>query len=421
MSVVGALNFMPNKSVIKNFDNDLELCFNYLYNQKSILSIADQKPSIFEIIRNYSQENTDFKHKYPYTLIFKLTSDCNLRCKHCFFYNQPQKYCPDKDLTYEQIHKILKYFIEEANIVNCILTGGEIFTLPHLKEIIKYIKSSNVILELLTNGTLINKDYTQFLCDTLNKKTDHIQISLDGTEEINDLIRGKGNFQKTINNIRDLTDKGIKVCVALTLNSSNINNLEQIYELCCSIGVYQLNLGKVIICNPEQEYLRVKTRDIITNISKILRINEKYNMRIKIRALKIFDFIEFKKGQELLDKILKNNQSNNLDKNYHCKVNDEQVTIFANGDVSLCYDCDQEEMYIGNLKDQTFDEIWSGKDDKLMFQYRSLDKNCKNCDYISLCNGGCPYAAYNKYKTINAPDGNCTLAAKMIQAKKWEI
>ena len=67
---------------------------------------------------------------------------------------------------------------------------------------------------------------------------------------------------------------------------------------------------------------------------------------------------------------------------------------FANGDISLCYDCTIQDVIIGNIKNNSFDEIWQGRFNYPIFQNRPLENHvCKKCEYVVFCKGGCPYSA----------------------------
>ena len=78
---------------------------------------------------------------------------------------------------------------------------------------------------LLSNGYLIDKKFIEEILPYKSLIT--IQISLDGSsEESHDYQRNKkGSFQKTINNIKLLTDKGFKVVLAMVVSEVNYNDI----------------------------------------------------------------------------------------------------------------------------------------------------------------------------------------------------
>lgn len=396
-------------------DNAVSICYDYIFN-----STDDKKPTFIDLINSLENDSSPYVHYYPYNLILKLTSECNLRCKHCFFYGNPELYNPSKDLSGDELLKYLQYFVEKVNILHCILTGGEIFTNTYLFDILEYLKSKNVLVELLTNATLITEQTAERLSKLLNYKTDCIQISLEGaTEDINDEIRGKGVFKKVIENIKLLTQRGLNVHLAFTINSKNVNKLEDVYNLCKTLNISQLNVGRIQLCDPSQKYLEPESDDIFINFAKLInKYKEDKAVIIKPRCLKIYDFLNYKTGIELIDQKLINSHLE-IPKKLCCRPRHEQCALYANGDISLCYDCQAEDLCIGNLKQKSFDEIWANRFSNPIFQDRVLENNaiCKHCKYVPLCHGGCPVNAYFKYGTINAPDSYCKYAKQLAKTK----
>jgi MoaA/NifB/PqqE/SkfB family radical SAM enzyme len=62
---------------------------------------------------------------------------------------------------------------------------------PHLFELIRHIRSRGMLATLNTNGTFLEKYAEQIVRD----QWDGLFVSLDGFEDVNDAIRGKGSYQ----------------------------------------------------------------------------------------------------------------------------------------------------------------------------------------------------------------------------------
>lgn len=385
----------------KSFDEIIEKCFKLCETTSAKTENVYNK--LYNII--YSSEN-DYIHHYPRTLILQITSKCNLRCKHCFFYNKPEKYSSENDLSEREIFEQVKYFVEEVNILHCTITGGEVFTSSLTLKIIKYLKEHAVTIKIVTNGTLITEEIAKEIGTYLNPKYDIIQVSLDGAhQETNDSIRGNGVFNKVLSSINNLVKYNCNVEIGMTVNSKNISELSDMYKLARNTGVKSLNIGKINIENETQEYLNPDLRDIFINVAKL---NDIYDEKIKlcIACLKVPDFLNFTHGQELLDDKLAS--KNFCLSNLHCKPHHQQVALFANGNIAHCYNCNITDVILGNIKTKSFDEIWKNRFKSPMFQKRMPENHlCKKCKYLSICYSGCPYRAYEKYGTILAPGLEC--------------
>lgn len=138
--------------------------------------------------------------KFPLNVYFSITNRCNLNCSYCYGeYSARKNY---KEFETKEIFSILD---ELKNLGTVLLQfqGGEPLIRNDIKEIIEYSAKLDFNLDLITNGTLINKNI-----DAL-KLLNSVCISLDGMKEINDKNRGKDTFEKII--------EGVKICRELKI------------------------------------------------------------------------------------------------------------------------------------------------------------------------------------------------------------
>ena len=161
-----------------------------------------------------------------------ITDICNLRCKHC--YREEQQ----KDLSLAENIKIFENFSrlpkKLGKKIDISLTGGEALLYPYIKELAEYLRSNEVVdeLHLMTNGTIYSPEIVAFLH---KYNIPAIQISIDGNQESHDFIRGKGNFAKSIENIKRFIENGITIQVHLVLNKNNIKDVFSLIKLLDSI------------------------------------------------------------------------------------------------------------------------------------------------------------------------------------------
>jgi MoaA/NifB/PqqE/SkfB family radical SAM enzyme len=128
--------------------------------------------------------------------MINITNRCTLKCKHCFVFREGNPNIPSKknempaDIMIEEIKK----YKQKYGIYSMVWMGGEPLLRKDVLELGVKLFPRNVI---TTNGTLplIN----------LGSKTKWV-ISLDGPEEINDEIRGRGCFKRAIKNLQNLPD-----------------------------------------------------------------------------------------------------------------------------------------------------------------------------------------------------------------------
>lgn len=93
------------------------------------------------------------KNRHPHVGGIELTPFCNLRCVHCYLQDQDKTTLLSTDEIKSIIDKLY-----DAGVLFLYFTGGEIFTRSDFLEIYTYAKIKGFIVELLTNGTLIDED-----------------------------------------------------------------------------------------------------------------------------------------------------------------------------------------------------------------------------------------------------------------------
>lgn len=152
--------------------------------------------------------------------IFFITSECNQACEVCFYADNINK---SADLTLEEIKSA---FSRMGPISNMLLSGGEPILRRELLEIVEFLVKNNQIksLTIPSNGMSGN-----LLCTTVARITDtypqlflQVCISLDGTEEVHDRLRGvKGAHKKAVETIKAL-EKMAREYDRLSLNINTV-------------------------------------------------------------------------------------------------------------------------------------------------------------------------------------------------------
>lgn len=156
---------------------------------------------------------------------------CNLRCKHC--YVGDRRIEPELPLPLNEVIRriqILKDFQIRHGFTGHTMniSGGEPTIHPNILEIIKEIRKREITPFLLTNGIKITKEFAQQIKDA---GCNLVQISLEGTEETNDNIRGKGVFKKALEAINILKELDFRVVIGITVSKMNVEQLDELWKL----------------------------------------------------------------------------------------------------------------------------------------------------------------------------------------------
>lgn len=162
----------------------------------------------------------------PYRLFLVVTKSCNSRCLHCKIWQET----PQNELTLDEIDKISKGmpYLQWLNV-----SGGETTERSDLVDICAaFVKNCPdlIFLNFATNG--LNPDHIEDQVRKISKlKIPYFQvnISIDGPEKINDVLRGiDGDFKLAVETYRRLKKiEGVRTQVGLTLFHKNVNQVDQ--------------------------------------------------------------------------------------------------------------------------------------------------------------------------------------------------
>ncbi|HPP87787.1 MAG TPA: radical SAM protein [bacterium] len=157
-----------------------------------------------------------FKIHKPLYVYWFITNKCNLKCEYCygrFYENSENELSTDELLT-------LADLLVENGMRRVTLLGGEPFIRSDINLLVDKLYSKNVSILILSNGyNAINKP------DIL-KKIDEIGFSIDGSEDIQNKIRGDGYFQRLKETIKFCKQFNKPIVLTYTLFEKNIDDID---------------------------------------------------------------------------------------------------------------------------------------------------------------------------------------------------
>lgn len=307
------------------------------------------------------------KRGMPLNLIFFVTSRCNAKCRHCFYW---QKINTVKDeLNLSEIEKIAK---SAPNLLTVTLTGGEPFLRDDLVEIAnifsKFTKIANI--QIPTNGILTDHIFetTKNILEVCRKDIRvAVGISIDNLREKHNKIRQvDGCFEKAVKTIKKLKKlerefSNFRLGSIITITKDNQEEIGKI------VNFLENDLG---IDNVGVNIIRSEVKDMSL---KELDIKYYNNIMLKLRN----DFLEKadKKNLSWIERILSSRQyygSQILSRIYSekkyitpCYAGSLLAILKENGDV---YPCEMLNDKMGNIRDSDFNlkKLWfSEKSDEV--------------------------------------------------------
>ena len=306
----------------------------------------------------------------PYHVFFEITHKCNIHCKFCQFSaltsGHPQQNITN-NLTTSEIITIIDKLPSRCLLT---ITGGEPLVRPDCIELFKHASRRHKI-HLITNGILLDKKglVESFISNRarhfLSNGMFWISVSLVGLKETHDSLTGvEGSFERTFSNLKMLNARlnaGYPVCnVQTVITRNNITELPNLANIIKAAGILKWNLmvensGEHFNRQPEAQSVNINPPPTLPYIEKSIiepslmetvKIAKKNGIQIRFQLGSKENIIKYYTGQLTLEQ-------------YYCYAPWTTLLISASGEAMLCY-----SKSLGNLKEKSFQEIWSSQEIK---------------------------------------------------------
>ena len=343
-----------------------------------------------------------------------ITHTCNLRCTHCY----QEDYClhtPDEELF--RILDMYSEFIAGKKLKPQInLTGGEPLMHPAFFKLASEIKKRGIRLGILTNGTLIDD---KAAAEIASLHPVFVQISIDGTREIHDKIRGNGSFDKAVAGIDSLKKYGVKVLVSFTAQKKNYECFEELAKICFAHKVDKLWWDRVVTDSKKTTAGLALTADQFKELVLTAQhLHKKYRRFVLETTVRDGGTVlingeahrSYKKSYRMKWKSMVSTsralQAEKCTGNdcYTCSAGGNLIVVLANGDVMPCR---RLPFVIGNVKENSLSEIINGSRLMRDLSLPRFPDGCNGCKRFEFCRGGARCVTYGQTGKLNAKDVNC--------------
>ena len=302
---------------------------------------------------------------YPKTILINCNNICNFNCSFCINKDTRTLLFKEQDFSLKDLNKIISE-ISAFNPYICI-TGGEPLLNKEIFKIIYTLKKNGIKrVELLTNGFLIKKYFSELILSGL----DTITISLDHyLSEKHDEIRGvKGAFNSLLEGLillRDFKNKYgdvININITTVINKENYKDLANMYDFIEKIGLINVwQIRHLVYLNENNFFLQKKQKNNqqipINNVIGFLHKNDYFSkdeldiLKEQLKIIKLKSFFNKTKLVVAPNKIDIDKYYSNFEfsKNRICKDIFESIQI-KNGKISTRCDYILGDLTGGILK-----------------------------------------------------------------------
>lgn len=314
------------------------------------------------------------------TMELELTRACNLVCKYCYASSgRPLK----DELSYLELTQAVSQAAGLGARRIIILGGGEPLIYPQLRPLISYIRSLELDVDVFTNGTLLSREWADFLFE--HQVAVNVKYN-SNRPEVQDHLAGRpGTFaaiQEALSHLRQAgyPDQEHRVGVETVICRQNIKDLPEIWRWARD----HQYIPYVEIMTPQgraQEYpeLEVSSQETLELFQAIQKIDQE----------------EYGHAWPITPPLVGATCRRHL---YSCMVD-------SLGNVSPCPGVD---IKAGNIRQKSLKEILATSP---VFQdlrriHEKITGPCRECEHHAFCYG-CRGAAYNMTRDYLASDPLC--------------
>lgn len=178
----------------------------------------------------------------PLYVAWQITNECNLACLHCIEESGPGKAFRD-ELDRDQVFGVIDQLMDNE-VPYLSFSGGEPMLHPHFFEMVERVTAKGSQLKIETNGHYLTPDNCRRLKD-LGVKA--VQVSLDGASSATfGRMRVRGEFDKTIDGVRNLAQAGVPIEVNFSPASFNVHEAGRVVDLAFELGAFSFYSGKTM-------------------------------------------------------------------------------------------------------------------------------------------------------------------------------
>jgi AdoMet-dependent heme synthase len=295
------------------------------------------------------------------------------------------------------------------------ITGGQPFLRKDLFEVLDYATQKGLCTSIITDGRLLDEEAFRKIV----KNQTRISVSIDGAQETNDAIRGKGAYAAAVSAIeRFAKEKLLNVLVYTFANAGKVTNVNEadmrhVLDLAKKHGARWVVFHGMIPFSKESLKADPTPTQYEWACNKLYDLTEEYKGNPAINVyIPFYARVAKQRGMPDFEKWY---SGFFLGRCFFGKF----FSVAENGDV---IPCSYNDAYrIANIKGKPLKQVWEEMQKNEFFK-KAQDKTqikgkCGVCEFKELC-GGCRSAALFYTGDIFGSDPRCGYIPEALRKKQ---
>jgi heme b synthase len=334
-------------------------------------------------------------------IAWEVTRSCNLACIHCRAAAQDRPYA--NELSTEECFRFLDSVAGFAQPI-IILTGGEPLLRPDIFDIAAYGTEQGFRMAMAVNGTLMTPETVRRMQEAGIQR---ISVSLDGASSAtHDAFRQvPGAFDQALRGISYAREAGLDFQINTTITQQNLEELAAIQQLAVDLGAVAHHIFLLVPTGRGQDIAQqaISAKQYEQTLHWFYEQKDQVDLHLKATCAPHYYRILRQRAKAEGKKV--DMQTFGLD----------AVTRGCLGGIGFCFvshvgqvqPCGYLELNCGNIREQSFREIWETSPTfKDLRDYSRYQGKCGECEYVRVC-GGCRARAYESTGNYLAPEPLC--------------
>ncbi|MGB6716541.1 MAG: radical SAM protein [Candidatus Acidiferrales bacterium] len=325
------------------------------------------------------------KGSVPLGVHFDITYRCNERCVHCYLDHEDYG-----ELETPEVKNILTQ-LAAAGTLMLTYSGGEIFLRKDFFELLEFARALHFDITLKSNALMITAERAVRLRELGVRQ---VQVSIYSADpDVHDAItKVRGSFARSLQAIRFLKSQGLHVKIACPLMKQNLSGLRRLRILADELGVpYVIDMTVTPKLDGDTSILALRNSG-----EELLDVIQDASLRVQATP----DVA----GESLVGSAVSSGMESDAYDGIPCSAGHNTCYISPYGEV---YPCVQMPIPAGNLRTESFEEIWHRspqfarvraiREDQLpVCSACDIRKYCERCPGLAHMEGGDLMGAYER-------------------------